>query len=98
MFRTFEERNHTSTCAFQIVFLFKAFQPLKSALVFCVLLTKVHLVRRWRRVDFPVTATIPAPRSGHQMAVHGGGEQIFLYGGWSKVWDAMWLGVIKLKI
>lgn len=38
----------------------------------------------WRQVDTPVTTTIPAPRSGHQMAVHGGGDQIFLYGGWSK--------------
>lgn len=40
---------------------------------------------RWRRIDFPATAPIPAPRSGHQMAVYAAGEQIFLYGGYSKV-------------
>ncbi|CAM9991694.1 unnamed protein product, partial [Ectocarpus sp. 13 AM-2016] len=39
---------------------------------------------RWRRIEFPATATIPAPRSGHQMAVYAPGEQIFLYGGYSK--------------
>lgn len=43
------------------------------------------LAHRWRRIDFPVTAPVPAPRSGHQMAVYSVGEQIFLYGGYSKV-------------
>ncbi|CAM9309596.1 unnamed protein product [Ascophyllum nodosum] len=38
----------------------------------------------WRRIEFPGTAPIPSPRSGHQMAVHAAGEQIFLYGGYSK--------------
>ncbi|CAN0173591.1 unnamed protein product, partial [Laminaria digitata] len=40
---------------------------------------------KWRRVEFPAMAPVPAPRSGHQMAVYSAGDQIFLYGGWSKV-------------
>eukprot|EP00903_Cladosiphon_okamuranus_P016175 g14926.t1 len=39
---------------------------------------------KWRRIEFPATAPIPSPRSGHQMAVYAAGEQIFLYGGYSK--------------
>lgn len=40
---------------------------------------------RWTQIHFKSHVSIPKPRSGMQMAVYPAEDQVFLYGGYSKI-------------